>query len=331
MAHRAALVGCGLIGSEFADTVKLAGIWSHAAAYAANPDTELVALCDSDSERLSRCASRWPVERSYRDYGEMLADAQPEIVSVCVPDALHYEVIAAAVGQPSVRAVFAEKPLACELEQARELVALAAGRGVLLAVNYTRRYAPGFIELGRLIAGGALGRVQTLSGYYTKGVAHNGSHWFDLVDHLLGPIAEVCASDRLREPGADPTLDVGFSLESGVRGYLHGCDAKSYALFEMDIVGSEGRARIVDSGLGIELQRVGSSAFGAGYRSLAAPARMEGGLGQALPGAVADIVSCLASGETPRCSGAAALRALGVSWAAQRSARSGAPVRCALP
>lgn len=331
MAYRAAIVGCGLIGSEFADTVELAGTWSHAAAYAANPDTELVALCDSDAARLARCAARWRVAQTYSDYAQLLAEVQPEIVSVCVPDALHYAVIAAALRQASVRAVFAEKPLACDLAQASELVSLAAERGVLLAVNYSRRYAPGFAVLKELIADGAIGSIQAISGYYTKGVAHNGSHWFDLVDYLLGPIVEVSASDRLHEAGSDPTLEVGLLLAGGARGYLQGCASACYALFEMDIVGSAGRVRMLDSGLRIELQPAADSAFGAGYRSLGPAESMEGGLGQALPAAIADIVSCLRAGTVPRCSGADALRALGVALAAQRSVRCGAPVSCTAP
>ena len=322
MAHRAAIIGCGLIGSELDDTVRVAGIWSHAGAYAAEPATELVALCDNDGTRLARCCERWQVAQGYLDYREMLARAAPEIVSVCVPDALHHAVISEVLRQPSVRAVFAEKPLASDLVQGRELVGKAAERGVLLAVNYLRRYAPGFAALKRFIATGGLGRVQTLCGFYTKGTAHNGSHWFDLVDYLLGPIVEVRARDCLGEAGSDPTLDVDLLLHDGTRATLHGCDSRCYTLFEMDLVGSAGRARIVDSGFTIEVQRVSDSVFGAGYRNLAAAERLDGGLGQALPAALADIVDCLATGAQPRCSGTDALRALGVAVAAWQSAQA---------
>jgi predicted dehydrogenase len=331
MAHRAAIIGCGLIGSEFADTVQVPGIWSHAAAYAGNADTELVAICDSDAARLASCSARWRVAQTYNDYAQLLAHAQPEIVSVCVPDMLHYAVIAAALRQSSVRAVFAEKPLATELSQARELVAIAAERQVILAVNYSRRYAPGFVTLKKTIGSGAIGSVQAISGYYTKGTAHNGSHWFDLADYLFGPVSAVSASDRMHEPGSDPTLDVDLQLKSGVSGHLLGCDSNCYALFEMDIVASAGRARIVDSGFTIQLQRLAASVFGAGYRSLGTESVLEGGLGQALPEAVADIVNCLRDDAAPRCSGADAVRALAVAIAARQSVQSGQPVACAIP
>lgn len=326
MAYRAAIAGCGLIGSEFSDTTRLPGIWSHAAAYAACPDTELVAVCDQDATKLDRCGERWNVASRYRDFAQMLDAQRPEIVSICTPDASHYALIRTALGHPAVRAVLAEKPLALNLEQVDELVKLAATRDVVLAVNYTRRYAPGFERLKELIAVGALGTIQAVSGFYTKGALHNGSHWFDLANFLLGPVSRVIGINRMGEAGEDPTLDVLLEFECGTAGYLHGCDAAAYALFEMDIVGSQGRARIVDSGFVIEIYGVEASPFGAGYRKLELQEKIEGGLENALLAAVADLVRCLRDGEAPRCSGSDARQALAVGLAARHSLQTGLPV-----
>lgn len=326
MAYRAAIAGCGLIGSEFSDTARLPGIWSHAAAYAACPDTELVAVCDQDAIKLDRCGERWNVASRYRDFAQMLDAQRPEIVSICTPDASHYALIHTALEHPAVRAVLAEKPLALNLEQVEELVKLAATRDVVLAVNYTRRYAPGFERLKKLIAAGALGTIQAVSGFYTKGALHNGSHWFDLANFLLGPAHSVIGIDRLGEPGEDPTLDVLLEFENGAAGYLHGCDASVFSLFEMDIVGSQGRSRIVDSGFAIELYQVEASPFGAGYRRLALQEKIDGGLGNAMLEAVMDLARCLQGGGAVRCSGIDARQALAVAFAAQHSAQIDRPV-----
>jgi predicted dehydrogenase len=302
------------------------GVWSHAAAYAACPDTELAAVCDQDAARLDRCGERWGVAARHCDFARMLDAERPEIVSICTPDATHYPLIRAALEHPAVRAVFAEKPLALNLQQADELAALAAARGVVLAVNYSRRYAPGFQRLKDIIVSGALGEIQAVSGFYTKGTLHNGSHWFDLANFLLGPVQCVTATDRLGEAGDDPTLDAMLEFESGAGGYLHGCKASAFALFEMDIVGTQGRARIVDSGFAIEVYQVEASPFGAGYRRLALRETIDGGLGSALPQAVADVARCLREGGNPRCSGHDARQALAVGFAALRSAQTGQPM-----
>lgn len=325
MAYRAAVVGCGLIGSEFSDTVTAPGVWSHAAAYVACPEVDLVAVCDHDASRVACCAERWQVPLQYRDFTAMLDGVQPEIVSICTPDATHSPLLREALAHGAVRAVLAEKPLAITLAQADELMELAVTHGKLMVVNYSRRFAPGFVRLQALIAGGALGDVRSVSGFYTKGVLHNGSHWFDLARFLVGAVSRVTGMNRLGEGGCDPTLDVMLEFSGGASGYLHACAASDYAIFEMDIVGTLGRARMIDSGFSIELYEVSGSPFGAGYRRLALREILEGGLGRALPEAVASIVESLRDGRPPRCSADDGRQAMAVGLAALESARSGLP------
>lgn len=320
MAYRAAIAGCGLIGSEFSDTMTLPGVWSHADAYTRCAKTELVAVCDQNAEKAERCARRWSVAAHHTDFAAMLDDARPEIVSICTPDAAHYGQIKTALQHPAVRAVLAEKPLALTRAEAQELIALAARHGVILAVNYTRRYATGFWRLKNLLEAGELGGVQAVSGFYTKGTLHNGAHWFDLARWLLGPISETAGIDVLHEGGNDPTLDASLDFASGARGYLHGLSAADYALFEMDIACSKGRARIVDSGFHIEIQRLEDSPFGAGYRRLGEAETLPGELGNALFNAVDDLALCLKNGTVPRCTGEDALAALDVALAVRAAA-----------
>ena len=326
MAYRAAVVGCGLIGSEFSDTANMPGTWSHAAAYIGCSDTQLIAVCDPNPTKLERCSTRWSVAARYSNFAAMLDEQLPEIVSICTPDATHYSLIRQALEHPGILAVLAEKPLAVNLEQADELASLAARLGKLLAVNYSRRYAKGFIELKVMIERGDLGEIQTVSGFFTKGTIHNGSHWFDLARFLLGPIRRVLGMDRLREPGNDPTLDVMLEFESGAAGYLHGCDATSYDLFEMDIVASLGRVHIVEEGFEIKLYRIEPSPFGAGHKRLVHRGDVDPGLTNALSEAVADIVHCLGNRGIPRCSVGDARQALAIGLASLRSAQNGKAV-----
>ena len=72
MPYRAAVIGCGKIGSEYADDPRIRDIYTHAGAYTACPDTELVAVCDIDPARAKRCADRWGVRSSFVDFRAML-------------------------------------------------------------------------------------------------------------------------------------------------------------------------------------------------------------------------------------------------------------------
>ncbi len=323
MPYRAAIAGCGLIGSEFSDTMTLPGVWSHADAYSQCAGTELVAVCDQNQEKLDRCATRWHVAARYTDFAAMLDGAQPEIVSICAPDAAHYVQIKTALQHPAVRAVLAEKPLALDLREAAELVNIAAERNVVLAVNYTRRYASGFEQIRMQLRSGILGTVQCVLGLYTKGTLHNGGHWFDLAEFLIGPVQSVSATNQLHENGADPTLDVVLDFECGATGHLQGLDSRAFALFEMDILCSKGRVRVVDSGFSIEIYRLEASPFGAGYQRLGFSEKLDGGLSHAMLRAVEDTAACLDTHRPPLCSGKDALQALNIGLAAHRSAATG--------
>jgi predicted dehydrogenase len=321
--YRATLIGCGKIGSEFADDPCVAGIYSHAGAYVACPHTTLVAVCDRDPEKLERCGERWNVTTRYLDAHQMLAEQQPEIVSICTPDSTHYDLICAAIATSSVRAILAEKPLSLDLREAQEIVRLASKRNLVLLVNYSRRYSQGHNRLREFIKSGSIGEIQTVGGYYTKGILHNGTHWLDLARFLVGEVTRVWGHDVRKEGGDDPTLDAFLEFDNGANAYLHGCDAGAFTLFEMDLVGKDGRVRIVESGHAFEIYEVGHSPHYRGYRTLVQKEKLLDGLQNVLLNAVEELVRCLDEGGQPSCSGVEGIEALRIALAVRESARTG--------
>jgi len=326
MVLRAAVIGCGKIGSEFADDPRIEGIHSHAGAYAACPETQLVAVCDSDPVKLEQCGKRWQVAARYLDPRQMFAENKTDIVSICTPDATHYDLIRAAIQTHGVRAVLAEKPLALRLDHAREVVSLAKQRGIVLAVNYIRRYADTHIWLKEKLDAGEIGKLQTIGGYYSKGILHNGTHWIDLARFFAGEVVRVWGIDTRKESNDDPTLDVILEFESGVSGHLQGCDASAFSIFEMDLIGTRGRARLLDSGYVVEIDQVAPSAYFSGYLELKRKERIERGLGSVLLNAVQDLVNCVKENRTPRCAGEDGVAALKIALAGRASAQSGRPM-----
>lgn len=318
---RAALIGCGKIGVEFADEARV-GVYSHVCAYAACPRTELVAVCDTDADKAERAAHRWNA-RSYADPGRLLAETRPEIVSLCTPDDTHAALLDMILRADGVKAVLAEKPLALELADARRLVALARRRGIRLAVNYSRRFAPGHRELAEQLRQGLIGEIRQVRGLYTKGTIHNGTHWFDWARMLVGEITAVRGFDTLGEGGEDPTLDARLEFALGAAGHLAALDHRDYSVFEIDLLGTRGRLRIFDSGHRYRLERVGDSPHYAGYRALLPDREEDAGLHDTLLHAVTDLVESIESGREPACTGEDAVKTLAVAQACRNSARRG--------
>ncbi|HEY3902200.1 MAG TPA: Gfo/Idh/MocA family oxidoreductase [Chthoniobacter sp.] len=302
------------------------GIYNHAAAYRACPDTELVAICDTDPEKLTRAGERWKVTGRYTDARELLSQSAPEVISICTPDAMHFEGVKAALSSPSVRGVLAEKPLALEAAEAEELAEMARARGVALAVNYSRRYSTGHAELREWIRGGGLGKIVTVGGFYTKGTLHNGSHWFDLARWMVGEISEVTGFDMLGETNPDPTLDAILRFENGATGHLQAFNASAGTLFEMDVLGTKGRVRVVEPAGQFAKFHLNESRTFSGYRVFEAgdvwPARNS----DTVLHAVEDLIACVKNGNVPRCSADDGVAAVRVARAVRDSARLGRPI-----
>lgn len=325
MPYRVALIGCGMIGSGFADDPLMADdIFTHAEAYTRCPDTTLVALCDTDAERLRRCGKRWGVGALYGDVSELLERERPDLVSICTPDPTHYDVLRTVItSDHRVKGVLCEKPLATSLDQARELVQTASAAKLTLAINYLRRYAKNICALKSFLEAGKLGRIQAIGGWYTKGVLHNGSHWFDLLRYLVGNVQWVQAWRVGQEGGPDPTLDVMLGLKDGGLASLRACDARKFAVFEMDIMGTDGRIHLVDSGYVIAYDRVIDSPRYSGFRELSPGDEHFGDRRHVGLHAVEDLVAAVKSGRPPACTAEDGLAALQIAFAARRSVETG--------
>src|SRR5215467_3075118 len=109
--YRAAIVGCGRMGTE------------HGQAYAARPDVALVAAADPNPENLIAFGDRWgiPAASRYADYRDLLAQERIDILGIVTPVKVTHRVVLAAL-EVNVKGIFAEKPIAARLKDADEMV-----------------------------------------------------------------------------------------------------------------------------------------------------------------------------------------------------------------
>src|SRR5512138_3261185 len=177
--YSAALIGCGKIGSLFADDPLMKGdIFSHAEAYDVCPRTKLVAVVDTNRQAADKCGERWGVDARFESASEMMKAVNPDIVSVATPTASHYAVAVELLsGDVLPRAILCEKPIASTIEDAERLVAKAKEKNVLLIVMHMRRYANNMRNLRKFLRDGGIGEIRNIAGWNIKGTIHNGTHW----------------------------------------------------------------------------------------------------------------------------------------------------------
>jgi predicted dehydrogenase len=268
--YRAAVIGCGGIGSQlqFDPGATKYGVCTHAAAYDAYKDTELVSLCDTNDNNLNTSMQYWNVKNGYSDWNDLLIESKPDIVSICTPTSTHFDIAVACIDSGFVKGILLEKPVAENTEQAKKILKALKKSNVKVLVNYRRRFLKPIKSLKQTIDKLKLGKPLLIRGLYTKGIVHNGSHWVDLLRYLFGDPAWLEAEDRLQDGNNDPGLDVVFGFDSGLRAHLSAFSSNCYTIFEMDIFLSNGRIRITEGSESIYVYEVIDNYPFNGYRAL---------------------------------------------------------------
>jgi predicted dehydrogenase len=134
---------------------------------AASPRAVLAAVASRDLAKAEELAGPYPGCRAFGDYEKMLATGELDAVFVMTPPEQHAPMSLAAIERGLH--VMCEKPLSVTLEESREMVRAAAGRGVRTAVNFTYRSSPGPRYVARLLANPGIGELLDVQIAYLQG------------------------------------------------------------------------------------------------------------------------------------------------------------------
>jgi predicted dehydrogenase len=233
-----------------------------------------------------------------------------------------------------------EKPLVFDLGEADALVAEAADRDLFFAINFNHRYAEPFLRAKAAIDDGVLGRP-VFATWRFGGEANHGTsrhanlietqcHGFDMLEHLLGPVASVAAQMTDMTYGDWSTVALALAFESGAVGTMLGTYDSSYAYPDsqlLEVNGTDGRLVVHDTVRELSVQRSGdevASVWRAGYFNDEAR-----GFHATFDRHVDAVLAALRVGEPPPVHAAAGRRALRLAHAAIESFETGRRVALA--
>lgn len=306
------------------------------------------ALSKLDDGELVACVARVPEKgqafaerhggRAYGTYEEMLADDGVAVVYIATPNALHADQVVAAA--EAGKHVFADKPLATSVEDARRAFEACDRAGVKLGINFQTRHHRGVAEVRDAIHGGEIGDpliVQCevspgrghLQGWRTDpklarlGTINNlGVHGYDLVRYLLD--AEVTEVTTLTNVGREDELEtVALALlrfGNGALAYVNANQAVPHHQPDFVVYGTEGR--IVGRNVTRPFIEHGSITIlsGDGERTI------ETTTTDAFDRSIAAFNDAVANDRAPNPTGEDGLRSVELTEAMARSARNGETV-----
>ena len=199
---KSGVVGLGFIGPAHIESLRRTGL------------SDVVAIADTNLPLANRIADRFNIASVYEDYHKLIEDPEIEIVHICAPNYLHYEIAKAALVHG--KHVICEKPLVPTVEQGIELAELAQKKKLTAAVSFNLRYYPLVQQARKMIQSGRIGRVYAYHGSYlqdwllletdyswrlepeisgpSRAFGDIGSHWIDMAEYILGKqVVSVCA------------------------------------------------------------------------------------------------------------------------------------------
>jgi predicted dehydrogenase len=157
---------------------------------------------------------------STADWREVVAHSDVQAISITAPNYLHHEIASevAAAGKH----FWIEKPVGRTIDDAAAVAAAVESAGIRTAVGFNYRHAPAVAHALELIESGKLGDITHVHGRFLNDYAANPNgalswrfqrdraglgvlgdlmtHAVDLLQYLLGPVAEVSALTQIMIP-----------------------------------------------------------------------------------------------------------------------------------
>lgn len=322
--YKGAVIGLGNIGYLFSRDTKRVGTWSHSLAYHGCERTELTAGVDPDPLKRSLFAEEFPNARLFATAEDLFAAFVPDIVSICTPTAMHFPLFQEVASRP-VRGIICEKPFADNLEQARQMTQLARRRGLVVTVNHLRRWNNNYRLAADLIAQGRIGRLTALHAFYPGQLYNIGTHVIDTLLMMAGRKPLSVSGTQVESPDPnDPSVTGLLCLEDGLTCTFTATGRRLDLIMEIDVIGAEGRIRVINNGNSVELYRFEESPNYSDYRELMPQPLAAPGPGDLLMNTVLDMTKVLDGvKDKPACSAADGYWTMAVIDALLDSMRAG--------
>ncbi len=203
------MINVGIIGYGYWGKHILRNFSSHG-------ETQVRALCDSNTQALERARQGFPGLDVYSDCEALLASADLDAVAIITPSETHYDLARTCLQQG--KHVFIEKPFVATESQANELINLAEQKHLTIMIDHTFLFSSPVRKIKELIDDDVLGNL-----YYFDSIRVNlgpfrhdanvvwdlAPHDFSIIDYLIGdkPVALSACGKSLFGNGIE---DVGY-------------------------------------------------------------------------------------------------------------------------
>ncbi|MDY3917535.1 MAG: Gfo/Idh/MocA family oxidoreductase [Candidatus Limivivens sp.] len=188
-------------------------------------EVEIVAVCDTDPEKLAEAPKSAAL---YTDYRELLKNPDVEWVMVSVPNHLHHDIAIDAV--KAKKNIIVEKPCALNVQEFDEMYQAARENGVIFTVDQNRRWDRDYSMVKKALEEKRLGNVFMVksSHYGVFGRMHDwheypefgGGMLYDWGVHLIDQMLDLIPG-KITQISADMKCAVNEKVDDYFRILLY--------------------------------------------------------------------------------------------------------------
>jgi UDP-N-acetylglucosamine 3-dehydrogenase len=302
------------------------GFWgrNHARVFKELQETELLAVCDMDTERARTVAEKFGV-KPFTNTEKMLKDRSIEAVSICTwSTSLAKEALKAL---NAGRHVLVEKPMATNVRQAEHLLKTAEKERLHLTVGFLMRFIPGLQRIRREVEDKTLGQpvcatAKRVSEWPERigdvGVVKDTAiHDLDVMRYVFNedPVAVYAKAGSMRHGKFEDYAQIMLTFEGDQSAFIESNWLTPYKTRMLVITGSEAIMKLdyITQELTIENAK---ETLQPRY-ALQEPLKLE----------LQHFANCITGKEKPLITGIDGLKALQIAEAALKSSATGKAVK----
>jgi scyllo-inositol 2-dehydrogenase (NAD+) len=163
---KVAVIGLGRMGAEVSQRLegKIPNGWlpiSHVESAISIPQFEVVAFCDTDTDRLYRLGQHYNVLELYTDFKNLINESKPDVLCIATRTEGRTDIIKYAA-QNGVRIIYFEKPISRTILDCKETIGICNENNVIIGYGVNRRYHNTYREAKTILKSGRLGNLKEI-------------------------------------------------------------------------------------------------------------------------------------------------------------------------
>ncbi len=250
---KAVIVGFGDIAYFLSKDKKRKKTWSHFEAYNSINETKVYAVVERDQKKIDFIKKKYPQINVFRNINELInSKLNIDIISICSPTQTHFDILnRSLILKPKI--IICEKPICETLSEAKKIVKLYKKKKIKIIINHQRRFETNFLIAKQIVATGKIGKVLNINANYTSKIINIGTHLIDCIRMIINSEPKFTYSIFKKNLSKkDPSVSGILYFNNDINCFIQSLGSKYKYIFEIDIIGSKGRIRVINNGKNIE-------------------------------------------------------------------------------